>query len=160
MRIPARLVLTALLAVLSGCAGMTPAERSAAEPDILETVFRYQFQRGGASGQTEPAAYFLEVRGGDPSPELLKRFDGHRPPVHPASKAMVSDLAGVADPGTGEAGVLFSVDDLRWLEDGGVRVRGGYRRSDAQVDGNLYRVVREQGEWRVQADAMGALVGE
>jgi hypothetical protein len=84
-----RNLLMVIVVVLSicGCSpSREPTPQLSEEDQIREAVFRYQFEFN-ASGLGKAAnAYFLSVEGGkDPSAQLLKQFDGHRPPVKPVS---------------------------------------------------------------------------
>ena len=100
-----------ILIALSGCGVLAPSSRSADEEDICEAVFRYQFEDEGSAGPDKTNVYFIEIEGGnDPSPALLKRFAGHKPPVKPKS-ACTSSARGVKDKQTGEAGVVFYISE-------------------------------------------------
>jgi hypothetical protein len=97
------MILAALAgAVLSGCA--TSPANSPAQVDMQEAVLRHLFQEAPDVAEV----YFIEVGGNDPSPDLLRRFQGHIPPVRPGSRANVSGR-GVKARKTGRRGVLFWV---------------------------------------------------
>jgi len=109
-----------ILFVLPGCGVVVPSSRSADEEDIRETVFRYEFENEGSAGPDKTNVYFIEIEdGNDPSPALLKRFAGHKPPVKPKS-ACTSSARGVKDRQTGKAGVVFYISEIDWKPKGKV----------------------------------------
>src|SRR5215213_10075746 len=59
-----------------------PPPRSVSEPEILEAVFRYQFEHNASGVQQGAEKYCLTITGGEkPNAEFLRRFAGNRPPV-------------------------------------------------------------------------------
>lgn len=102
------LVLAALL--VPGCGVFGSASRSAMLEDIREAVFRYQFK--DEHGPDDTKVYFIAVEDGNPSPELLRRFADHKPPVKPRS-ACISSGRGVTDKQTGERGVIYSIGAIK-----------------------------------------------
>lgn len=61
------------------------------EDDIREVVFRHLWQHNESGQQKQAGFYFLMVGiGGDPSPELLQRFQKHQPPVRPVSASRIT----------------------------------------------------------------------
>ena len=54
----------------------------AADEDIREAVFRHLFDHNASGQQKAAKVYCLQIEGDkDPSPELLRRFDGNEPRV-------------------------------------------------------------------------------
>jgi len=149
-----RHILTALVAVLvvCGCSSNREVATWLGEEDqIREAVFRYQFEFN-VSGLGQAAnAYFLSVEGNkDPSAQLLKRFDGHRPPVKPVSASMLEPgTAQVLDRESGLPGLIFGIAEIRWLSEDEVEADGGYEEASESGTGNTYRVVKEAGRWEV-----------
>lgn len=125
------------------------AERIAQADDIREAVFRYQIRP--YLGQI---TIFLEIEGKDPSPEFMKRFEGHTPPVKPVSACEGRKGPGVKDKETGKEGIIFSADAIRWKSDSEVAVDGGHYRDGLAATGNVYTVTRKDGKWTVTADRM------
>ena len=150
-----RVLLLALALTLVGAcssarapSSAAPVDRAAEELDILESVFRYQFEHN-ASGST-PDCILLSLSEGkegdgpkDPPPALLARFKGHTPPVEPESAA---DQHGQV--------ILFRLTRIRWIDADTVEVDGGYFQNGLNASGNTYRVERQQRAWVVVSDTM------
>ena len=88
--------------------------------------------------------------GSDPSPQLLKQFDDHRPPVKPVSASVLeAGTAQVLDRESGLPGLIFTIREIRWLSDDEVEVEGGYEEASESGAGNVYRLKKEGGRWKV-----------
>src|SRR5882672_11320855 len=77
-----------LLALLAACASSASAPpppgpgRLAAESDIAEAVFRYQFEHNASAIQQKANHYCLSLPDErSPDAAFLHRFDGNKPPV-------------------------------------------------------------------------------
>jgi hypothetical protein len=139
-----------------------PVDRAAAELDILEAVFRYQFDHNH-SGRS-PSAFdyvFLSLASDtglglpkDPPASLLARFKDHVPPVEPASGADTHAGSGmrssVRHKQKGGRGILFFLTNIRWIDDSTVEVDGGSH-SGCESE-NTYRAERRDGVWVVVRD--------
>jgi hypothetical protein len=161
------LALALALALVGACSSAgtpsstSPVDRASEELDILEAVFRYQFDHN-ASGDLTPDRIFLSLSEGkegdapkDPPPALLARFKGHTPPVEPESAADPDMALGVHRRGEErERGILFRLTSIRWIDKDTVEVDGGYFQAGLSASGNTYRVEREQRAWVVVSDAM------
>ena len=82
--------------------------RLSQDNEIIEAVFRHQFNNNASCGQKNSAAvYCLSVgeKYADPSEQLMKRFAGHTPPVRPVSACIIS--GNVVDKHTAKRGLLF-----------------------------------------------------
>ena len=125
---------------------LASADRLSAEDDVREAVFRHQLGQGGLGG-----VYFLQAEGGsDPSPELLERFRGFRPPVRPASAARRNDATGdLVDDETGEWGALLWIDSLRWTGLSRCEVSGGNLVIDLSLGDSVFQVELCDGRWSV-----------
>lgn len=149
-----RCIPIALTIALLVC-GCSPTEQIAPqlseEDQIREAVFRYQFEFNQSGFGKAANAYFLSVEGNkDPSPQLLERFDRHRPPVKPVSASTLeSGTAQVLDMETGLPGLIFVITEIRWLSDQEVAVDGGYEEASESGSGNTYSVVKQGGTWVV-----------
>ena len=128
--------------------------RLAATDDIREAVFRYQFEHNASGLQKKAACYFLEIDRKDPAAEFLKRFEGHTPPVKPASACVRSAAEGVKDKETGGRGLVFRQATIRWINDNEVEVEGGYYEGGLSASGNTYKAGRKDGKWVVASDKM------
>lgn len=155
-------------------------DRSPVAEDISEAVFRHQFRHNASALQQSAKAYYLAFTtvdddprhepGGfenlirrctiailgeerDPSPGLMRRFSGRKPPVRKVSECN-ADVSGVTDKRTGEAGLVFRVGRIRSLDKNSVEVLGGYFEGGMSSSVNLYRVERKNGRWRVTNDKL------
>ena len=143
--------------VICGCSSNPRVAAQLSEEDkIREAVFRHQFEFNASGLGNSAYAYFLSIEGGnDPSPELLEQFSGHRPPVKPVT-------ASVLEPGTAQVldrdsrlpGLIFMIKEILWLSDDEVEVEGGYEEASENGAGNMYRLKKEDGRWRVVASQM------
>ena len=135
---------TALLAFL-GCSPReevaNPRDESTIA-DIRETVFRHQFMKNSSAVQQKAKAYFLSIDGKDPDAEILRRFEGHQPPVRAGSEFKERE------------GLKFTVGDVKWINNNTVEVSGGYHEHGKSASGNRYRVARKSGKWRVEKDEL------
>ena len=139
---------------------LTPAPwtSSPEELDILEAVFRYQFEHNASSATAlNRAKYYFIAIGERETPtdlpaELLVRFSGHSPPVEPASLADTSGI--VRHTGDGGQGIVLRVESIERIDADTVRVRGGYYEANRSASGSTYRVERRDGKWTVVDDVM------
>ena len=138
--------------VVCGCSSSPQVVAPLSEEDkIREAIFRYQFEFN-ASGLGKTAnGYFLSVEGdSDPSPQLLKQFNGHRPLVKPVSASVLEAGTGqVLDRESGLPSLLFRIIVIRWLSDDEVEVEGGYEEASESGAGNIYLLKKDGGHWDV-----------
>lgn len=122
--------------------------RAAAEEEIAEAVFRRQFDHNASAIQKNAEKYCLSLPGDKmPSAELLKRFEGNRPPVAAADQC---------DRKSGK-NLFFRINNFNWREDGEVWVRGGYYEGNLSSSLELFQVVNENGKWVVKGQRMEAI---
>lgn len=122
--------------------------RAAAEEEIAEAVFRRQFEHNASGLQKNAEKYCLSLPGDRaPSAELLKRFEGNRPPVVAADQC---------DRQSGK-NLFFRINKLDWRKDDEVWVRSGYYEGNLSSSIELYQVVRENGKWIVKGQRMEAI---
>jgi len=126
-------------------------QRLSQEDDIREAVFRYQFEHNASAQQTNSKVYFLGVAGksGDPSEELIKRLAGHKPPVRKASASHYVKGKGILDKKTGEQGLAFSINSIKWVSDSEVEADGGYYEAEKSSSANVYTLKKQNGKWHV-----------
>ncbi len=117
-------------------------DRSAELDNVFEALFRHQFQHNASGDQQEAAAYFLSIKNSDPSPEFMKRFCGHTPPVTNGSEFQ-----------TGK-GLNFRIDSWQWKSDNEIELTGGYYEAGTSSSGNRYVLARKDGQWVVESDEM------
>lgn len=133
--------------------------RTIQEEDIREAVFRYQFAPN-ASGLQQAAEFYCLSLGEvsdqgnvDPSDELMRRLQDHRPPVKVVSQCANDMSQGVTDRATGQQhGLIFRVTSIKWINDIEVEVEGGYYEAGLSASGNIYYVTKESGQWVVKED--------
>jgi hypothetical protein len=157
MRETARSVL--VLALFAGCAASGPADRSsgggpergAAEREVLEAVFRYQFEHNESGLQKEAAAYCLCVPGepGDPDGAFIERFAADRPPVRRCTACGWNE-GRIVDKESGKGALTFYVSKITWYSADEAEVAGGYREGNLSASNTRYRVTRSGGRWVVQ----------
>ena len=145
-----------LLMMLMSCAAdpapvahqTTSPARAAAEDDIAEAVFRYEFDHNASSIQKRAEKYCLSLPGEKmPSAEFLQRFGGNQPPVAAADQCERKS----------GRNLFFRVLKLDWRKDNEVWVRGGYWEGNLSSSIELFRVVNEQGKWVVKGSRMEAI---
>ena len=168
--------LSVFLTCLSACSGptlTTPAAVPAASPaptavpdratqelDILESVYRYQFEHNFSGRSSASFDYVFLSRGSsssvnnDPPAELLARFAGNTPPVEPVSASEIGKDGGtgVTLKYLGGRGIIFRLDQVRWIDGETVDVDGGYYVSSRGSSGNTYRAKLQGGRWVVVKD--------
>ncbi|MDE0866076.1 MAG: hypothetical protein OSA98_19995 [Rubripirellula sp.] len=106
--------------------------------NVLEALFRHQFENNVSGTQQQADSYFLTVKKTNPSPEFLKRFSGHTPPVRNGSNFAIGK------------GIEFRIDSWIWISDNKVELTGGYFAGMLNASGNSYTLVRKDGEWVVK----------
>ena len=141
-----KLAALALIVVLVGCSRST-IDRAKEEDKIREAVFEYQMEHYTAS------IFFLSIGevAGDPSAEIMSHFEGHVPPVKPASQGIVGGGDSIND-STGETGIIIKAAAIKWISDTEVEVKGGYFAGVKAASGDTYHVVLQNGDWVVDKD--------
>jgi hypothetical protein len=127
------------------------------DDDIREAVFRHLFEHNASGQQRAAKVYCLQIEGkADPSPELLLRFEGNKPPVKRASLCTFShgSARGAVQDETGAPGLIFRVDSIQRTGPDSAVVEGGYFEAGLSASGNIYELARESGRWIVTKDTM------
>jgi predicted small lipoprotein YifL len=133
-------LLLALTACASGGPPPSPEAQAAAESDVAEAVFRYQFQHNAASIRETAERYCLALSDErNPDPAFLHRFDAVQPQVVAARKC---DRKAAKD-------LFFRVQQFDWQGSEEVWVRGGYSEGSLKSVAESYRVRRKDGRWTV-----------
>lgn len=81
------------------------------------------------------------------------RFSEHKPSVRKVS-ACSAGVDGVRDKKTGETGLIFRVNSIKWKSLTEVDVEGGYYEAGQSGSGNTYTLKKEKGKWKVTSDKM------
>jgi hypothetical protein len=136
---------------------LAPRIEVAGEDDIREAVFRHLFDHNASGLQKAAKVFCLQIEGNqDPSPELLRRFDGYAPRVKKASLCTFKPrhlTGGVVDE-TGAPALIFRVDTIQHPGENAATVEGGYFEAGLSASGNVYELVREGNRWIVKKDTM------
>jgi hypothetical protein len=148
------IVILLLLFALGAVGFSDDATRKNHEDDIFEAVFRWQFEHNASGQQQKANVYFLKIgEKGDPSDVFMRRFAEHKPPVRKVS-ACTANTEGVSDKKTGEKGLIFRVESMKWKSDTEVDVKGGYYEAGLSGSGNTYTLKKGKGKWNVINDKM------
>jgi hypothetical protein len=137
--------------VLVGCSTTPPrAALPASEvQDGMHTVaFAHLIRSGGGA-----SAFYLALKSGDgdvdPSPELIGRFAGARPPVLGVSECKVTE-SDIIDRETGSGGgVLLRLAEPRWLDGRTVELYAEYRFGGENAATYRLRLARSQAGWQL-----------
>ena len=117
------------------------------------------FRKNASSLKQKAQVFFLTIgelaqtQSHDPDDAFMKRFAGDKPRVAKRSESIESP-EGVKDKTTGETGLVFNVDDIRWLSDEEVQVSGGYFEAGLSASGNTYHLKKRKGKWAVESEQM------
>ncbi|CAF0870077.1 unnamed protein product [Didymodactylos carnosus] len=150
--------------LLHGCNSPTdsqtdsPALQMQIEDDIIETVFRYQFENNLSSQRQNAHVYCLRINGIDPLPSFLYRFRSD-PKVRPVSLCTISDQHTVYETQTQLSGLVFYVTrPIQMLSKDEARVMTGYWEGNLSSQINEYLVARQNdGKWMVIKNIMGPI---
>jgi hypothetical protein len=133
--------------------GSGASERTSIQEAVLRSLLsKYEKDAGG-----EREVWFVEVGRHDPPPALLRRlrsrrWNGGKWKLEPVSRATTVRKRRFShvDRRTGQKGVVLRVaDELKRLPGGEVEVQGGYHTDGLNAEGDVYRLARTRGRWRV-----------
>lgn len=105
----------------------------AEEANVYEAVFRYMFGE-----QNENKAYYLTVKGEDPSEGFLARFKDHIRPVKKGSEFRQGQ------------GTRLSLSKIRWIDHKTIEVGGEYHIGEEGAGGGSYRAIKKGVKWYVE----------
>ncbi len=156
-----RTVFLVLLVALT-VAGAEQA-RSKDEDDVREVAFKSLINETAAAQQGY-RVYFFSVglkwtddnhfTYKDPSDEFMKRFAGRKPPVRKVSDSRKADGGRVEERSTGQPGVIFMIDNLRWTSDNGAEASCSVYKSGLNGFALKYTLSRTNNQWKVTSRSL------
>ncbi len=84
----------------------------------------------------------------------MERFADHFPTVVPVSECSADIELGVSRGPVSGRGLIFTVGDITWVSATEIEVAGGYYEGGLSASGNVYRLKRAEGVWKVIEDKM------
>lgn len=124
------------------------------EDNMREAVFRYMFEHEASQQKPYTKSLFIGLgkvgEGLDPNDEFMKRFEKDVPTVKKMSQSTTSSSGMAIDRQTGEAGIRYSIGQIKWINDNEAAVEAGYFVAGLFAGGCEYRVVREDKKWVVK----------
>jgi hypothetical protein len=154
-----RLILLILLPFLLSCQHMpvgTPKTRQEQEEDILEAVFRYQFEHCPYGFVGQQTTFYLSIanfrkgippfpiRKRDPNDAFMNRFQSQNPQVKKHSVISYKD----------SNFINLSAGNIKWLNNAEVEVMGEYSGNPNEEALFLYHLVRAGNRWIVTIERM------
>ncbi|MBV9126066.1 MAG: TIGR02996 domain-containing protein [Planctomycetes bacterium] len=128
-------------------------DRTCSEDDVREAVFRHLFGRH----HNPKGVYFISTADGkDPSPQLLCRFEHHRPPVKPASASQKGENQHslLLDRESGKKGILFGISKMTRTKRNIWTVEAAHYLGPLAAAGYQWKVVLKEGKWQVASGNM------
>jgi hypothetical protein len=127
------------------------AQKADVADDIREAVLRHMFGHEAQQQKPYTKVLFISVEKKDPDDKFIARFKGHIPPVKKGSDSVITgDMGGVMDKETGEGGMLYSVGEIKWINENEVDIDGSYYVANLFAGGCRYRVVPDGDKWIVK----------
>jgi hypothetical protein len=167
-----RVVLLFLVASAAWCQEAATKKQVAEEEDIREAVIRHQM-RGWISGSEESLAkakeanekavakemnfkiFFVSVNSKDPTDDFIKQLQNIPRTIKKASASETIEwIHAVVDKATGQRGIIFSADAIRWKSKNSVEVEGGYYCDGLYGAGMTFKLRLVNGKWIVKSAGM------
>lgn len=100
--------------------------------------------------------FFVSIEGKDPSDDVLARFKDIPRVTKKASESEIGEVQRmpVVDKSSGERGIRFWADKVRWRGKDSADVEGGYHCDGLCGAGIRFRVKRKNGKWVVTSSKM------
>jgi hypothetical protein len=128
---------------------------SSRERDVREAALRYMFRKNASGQQQQAHVYCIGfVDDTDPPAEFIARLGDVRPIVKPLSACDASAEDGVTDKASGQHGLEFRIDQVRWIDADHAEIEGGYYEGSLSASGNTYYLQRKHRAWVVVKDVM------
>ena len=147
-----------LISLLALAAVAAEQAQSKDEDNVREVAFKSVIYETAAAREGY-SVYFLSVgltwtddnhfTEKDPSDELMRRFVGRNPPVRKVSDSRKADGGRVVDKSTGKPGVIFTVDDLKWISDNQAETRCAVYKAGLNGVVYKYTLSRTNNQWKV-----------
>jgi hypothetical protein len=154
---------TAFLTLAAGVFGCASAA-AAADLDVIEATFRYQFAHNASGEQSHVGAYCIgfqddpkdPVGGSDPPAELISRLADVVPVVKPLSGCRMTPRGanGVKDRNSGEEALIFTLGRPVCATESSCQIDGGYYEANLSSSGDTYYLEKRGGKWVVVKDVM------
>jgi hypothetical protein len=95
--------------------------------------------------------YFVSVNGKDPTDDFLKRLQDIPRNIKKASEGKQTKRfpGWVVDKKTKQPGIVFSANEIRWINDNEVEVEGGYHCGGLCASGDVFTVGCDGGKWKM-----------
>ncbi|MDQ7823852.1 MAG: hypothetical protein RDV48_13720 [Candidatus Eremiobacteraeota bacterium] len=119
--------------------------------DIIVVVFRHEIKE--FTSWKEVKVFFLSLHGRDPRDSIMNRFQGNRPPVKKVSESSTRDVKAlyqIYDKETGENGVIFDIDSLRFTSASRAEVGGGYLKDGLAAAHGIFYMLKKRGRWVIE----------
>ncbi len=144
-----------------------------ADDDIREAVIRYEIASWGEvgnKGEHDVVAlsrkvmperltfkvFYISINGKDPSNVFMDRFENFPRRIEKLSRSKIDSksMNAVVDKVTGEKGVVFKVEKIKWTDANDAEVEGGYYCDGLCASGQTIKVRRKNGAWKVTGSTM------
>jgi hypothetical protein len=150
--------------------------KSSAEDDIREAVIRSQMEQRlrnhdqrqkktknsnekATEGERNLPVFYVSINGKDPSDAFMERFLNIPGTVKKVSSSKIDEqrMNAVIDKSTGQPGIIFRADEVRWLGENSVEVNGGYFCGGLCAAAITLKLEREEGKWIVKSSITRAI---
>ncbi|HEY7087861.1 MAG TPA: hypothetical protein VH518_07200 [Tepidisphaeraceae bacterium] len=137
----------AVAAILLGCQSPPPPGRPAGpsqvwDPELVETVLRYQISRSGTDYLPIRRTVYLTVLGDDAPQSLIDQFMGADIRVYKGSDFKVG------------RGVRHQIDRIQQVDPDRMVVEASWYQNDATLMAFRYQVNRVGGHWKIVQDTV------
>lgn len=140
-------IIMAGIAVTVSCSSSRQSTKE--DQAIAERIFRYQFEHVRLRGA--PQLYFLSLGDGkDPTVEFMKKFDDSPYPVKSYSQSVYQNGI-ITERTTGQRGIQLEVQDINWLSNREVEVRGSWFAGHENYQEQVFRVRKKDGTWVIES---------
>ena len=122
--------------------------------EIAFVLFHFIFENNASGGQQNVDYFFISVDSNDPPEEFMTKFVSEKPKVLPASLADGDAMSGVSHKELGGRGLIFGINEIKWLSKTKVEVSWWYYESSTSGSGNTATLQLKDGKWIVTDDQM------